>query len=387
MKILHIFDFFSPAGGGTVDVINKLARAQAQRGHEVSIYTSDFKLDKEYIASLPEVKIYPFHCISSLGLFYVTPSLGSAAREHLKEFDIIHLHCVRSYQNIVISNYARKKRVPYILDQHGSLPRRVPGEKGYKWMLRWLFDYFWGYRIIRNATKVIAQNAVAAREYKSFGVNDSSISIIPLFFNLSDYVKLPQPGEFRKRYGIKDKRIIMSFGRIAEIKGLDFLIDAFSDLARAREDVVLAIVGPDDGYRGKLEDQISKLGIGEEVIFTGLLSGAEKFAALVDADVVVQPSRYEQAAWAPVEAVLCGTPVIVSNNTGSGEDITRMDAGYLVDYGNKPQMADTIQSILKNPSQARAKVTKAKKYITDNLQINTKVGEYERLYQECIEAT
>jgi glycosyltransferase involved in cell wall biosynthesis len=384
MKILHVFDFFSPAGGGTVDVINKLARAQAQKGHEVSIYTSDFKLDKGYIASLPEVKIYPFHCVSSLGLFYVTPSLAKAAREHLTDFDIIHLHCVRSYQNIVISKYALKNSVPYIMDQHGSLPRRVPGESGYKWVLRGMFDYFFGYRIMKNATKVIAQNGVAAREYKSYRVNESKIAIIPLFFNLSDYVKLPQPGEFRKRYGLTDKRIIMSFGRINLIKGLDFLVDSFAELARSRQDVMLAVVGPDDGFMGKLKEQIHELGIGDKVIFTGLLNGQEKFAALVDADVVVQPSRYEQAAWAPVEAVLCGTPVIVSNNTGSGEDISRMNAGYLVDYGNKTQMVETIHSILKDPSQAKIKVKKARKYITDNLQINTKVGEYEKLYQQCI---
>ena len=54
MKILHIFDFFSPHGGGTVDLLYKLSRALAQREHEVAIYTSDFKLDQEYIDSLRE---------------------------------------------------------------------------------------------------------------------------------------------------------------------------------------------------------------------------------------------------------------------------------------------------------------------------------------------
>src|SRR3972149_11455357 len=131
MKILHVFDFFSPHGGGTVELLYKLTRAQAQRGHEVTIYTSDFKLDRAYIDSLPEVKIYPFHCVSSLGLLYVTPSLVGAVKKNLKDFDVIHLHCVRSYQNIIIHSWAKKYGVPYVLDQHGSLPRRVPGEAGY----------------------------------------------------------------------------------------------------------------------------------------------------------------------------------------------------------------------------------------------------------------
>ena len=386
MKILHVFDFFSPHGGGTVEVIYRLSRAQAQRGHEVTIYTSDFKLDRDYIDSLPEVKIYPFHCISSLGLFYITPSLVRAAREHLKDFDVIHLHCVRSFQNIVIEYYARKFGVPYVLDQHGSLPRLVAGETGYKWILRWLFDVIFGNRIIRNAVKVIAQNNFAAREYKQFGVDDERIAIIPLFFPVEDFSALPSPGEFRKQYGLIKKRVIMSFGRINQIKGLDFLVESFYDLSRLRPDIVLAIVGPDDGYMSKLKSLVDKLHLGDRVLFTGFLGGHEKLAALVDADVIVQPSRYEQAAWAPVEAVLCGTPVIVSRNSGSGEDITRIDAGYLVDYGDKSQMVQMIQSILNDPSEAKEKVRKTREYITNNLRINKKVEEYERLYQQCVKS-
>jgi len=386
MKILHVFDFFSPHGGGTVELLYKLTKAQAQRGHEVSIYTSDFKLDLDYITSLPEVNIYPFHCVSSLGLFYITPSLVKAARENLKDFDVIHLHCVRSFQNIVIRRYALKYGVPYVLDQHGSLPRLVAGETGCKWLLRWLFDVVFGNLITRNAVKVLAQNDFAAREYKKFGVEDERIAIIPLFFPVEDYAELPTHGEFRKRYGIVGKRIIMSFGRINKIKGLDFLVESFYELSRSREDIILAIVGPDDGYQGRLRELIGKLNLGDRVLFTGFLSGQEKLAALVDADVVVQPSRYEQAAWAPVEAVLCGTPVIVSNNTGSGEDISRMDAGYLVNYGDKNQMVNVIQSIIDDPTQAKAKVKRAKGYIINNLRVSDKVGDYERLYQQCIES-
>src|SRR4030042_4478797 len=127
----------------------------------------------------------------------------------------------------------------------------------------------------------------------------------------------------------------MSLGRIYHIKGLDFLVETFHELAQARQDVVLAICGNDDGYQSRLQKLVTKLGLSNRVIFTGFLAGQDKLAALVDADVVVQPSRYEYAAWAPIEAVLCGTPIIVSRDSGAGEDVSRIDAGYLVDYGNK----------------------------------------------------
>jgi hypothetical protein len=45
MKVFHILDFFSPNGGGTVDVVGKLSRASARKGHKVVVNTNNFKLD------------------------------------------------------------------------------------------------------------------------------------------------------------------------------------------------------------------------------------------------------------------------------------------------------------------------------------------------------
>jgi glycosyltransferase involved in cell wall biosynthesis len=223
MKILHVFDFFSPHGGGTVSILYKLTKALAQKGHQVTLYTSDFKLNKDYIASLPEVKVYPFHCVSSLGLFYVTPSLVRAARDNLKDFDIVHLHCLRSFQNIVIHHYAKKYKVPYVLEPHGSLPRKAAGEGSLKWLLRWLFDIFFGYRILNDATALVAPNKFGADEHNEFGAEKEKTVIIPLPYPADDFVHLPPPGQFRSRFNINKRHIIMSLGRINYIKGLDRL--------------------------------------------------------------------------------------------------------------------------------------------------------------------
>jgi len=386
MRVLHIFSFLSPNANGTINIIRKLSMALARREHEVGVFTSDFEMTDEYKYSLYPVRIYAYSSwFNKPGLYlYSSPSLVLEARKVIKEFDILHLHCLRSVQNIVVYNYARKYGIPYVLDQHGSLPRFAAGETGYKWLLRWLFDITFGNRILRNAAKVVAQNDFAVKEYKKFGVEDDKIALIPLLFPIEDFADLPSRGKFRERYGIGEKRVIMFFGRIARIKGLDFLVESFYELFRSRQDIVLAIVGPDDGYQAKLKNLVSELNLAEQVLFTGFLSGRDKLAALVDADVVVQPSRYEQAAWAPVEALLCGTPVIVSGHSGAGEDISRMDAGYLVEYGDKNQMVRVIQSILDDPAKAKAKVNRAKEYITDNLSFTKRIEDYEKLYSESI---
>jgi glycosyltransferase involved in cell wall biosynthesis len=387
MKVLHVFDFFSPPGGGTVDVLYKISQALIQKGDEVSIYASDYKLDQAYIDSLPGAKVFTFHCIFNLGSFYIMPGIIKEAKNGLKKYNIIHLHCYRSFQNIVMHHYAHKYGVPYIIDSHGSLPRVAIGEAKPKWLLRWLYDVAFGYRILEDAAGVIAENKFGLKEYERFGRKIKKSAIIPYFFATDDFTKLPPKGQFRNRFNIGDKKIVMSLGRIHRIKGLDFLIESFHELTQTRHDVVLAICGNDDGYQSRLEKLVVELKLSDRVIFSGFLAGQEKLTALVDADVVVQPSIYEYAAWAPIEAVLCGTPIIASAGSGSGEDVTRLDAGYLVNYGDKRQMSRTIQAILDDPKEAREKARRASEYVRANLSLKKMAEAYEKLYHDCTKTT
>jgi glycosyltransferase involved in cell wall biosynthesis len=243
----------------------------------------------------------------------------------------------------------------------------------------------WGYRTLRDSCLAVTENEFGAREYESFGVKREKIAFVPLFFPVEEYASLPAAGGFCDRHHIKEKYIIMSLGRIHRIKGLDFLVDSFYESSKLRSDVILVLVGSDDGFKSRLEEQIARLGLSDKVRFAGFLSGQDKLSALVDASIVVQPSRYEQAAWAPIEAVMCGTPIIVTKGSGSGEDVARMGAGYQVEYGNKLQMVATIQSVLDNPADAKAKVHAAIDYIKTNLTLSKKVSEYDSIYQECME--
>ena len=387
MRILHVFDIFSPEGGGTVPLLHDLSIAQARSGHEVIIYTSDFKLDKAYIASASEVKVYPFHSVSSLGRLQITPSLIQAAKQNLKGFDIIHMHCARSFQNIVIHHYARQYHIPYVVEHQGSLPRKAAGETAPKWLLRWLFDIIFGYRILNEAARIVLTNEFSVREYNAFGARNRKITVIPHYFKVDDFINLPPRGQFRSRYKISEKKIILFLGRINRIKGLDMLAESFSELSRINPNVVLVIAGPDDGYRTALEKLVIDLGLSNHVLFTGFISGQDKMAALVDADLLVQPSRYDESPLAPIEALLCGTPVLISSNTGGAEDILKMNAGYTVEFGKGGQFAPLVNSLLADPSEAKEKARRGNEYVRANLSLSKIVKVYESLYQDCLRET
>lgn len=390
MRILQALNMFSlPHGGGTVDVVYKLSRALMQRGHDVIIYTSDFEIDQEYINSIGGVKVCPFHSWFKLpGVqFYLTPGMILEGKEDLKEIRIIHMHCYRSLQNVILYYFAKKYDTPYIIDAHGSIPRMhdpILDKRRLKWLLRWLFDVTIGCKILKNASKCVAETFVGIREYKELGVSPNNIVLITPPFAVDDFSHLPPRGLFRSKYNIKETHIVMFLGRINWIKGIDFLVESFYELTNYWEDVILVIVGSDDGYKSTLEELINKLDLSSRVLFTGFLGGDDKLSALVDADVVVQTSRYEQGAWAPFEAILCNTPIIVSSNSGAGEDVRKIDAGRLVEWGNKKELKDAMQEILGDPTEAIIKTRKAKEYIINNLSMEKNVEIFEMLYMDCI---
>ena len=386
MNILQVFDFFSLShGGGTVDILYHLSRSLSSRGHNVVLYTSDFKLDKDYIQSLEGVKGYPFHSRINMAGLHVMPGIIAASRKSIKDFDVIHMHCFRSFQNIVLHHYATKFNIPYIVDAHGSAPRITVGRKGPMFYFKWLYDVLFGYRILRDAAGLVAETQVGAAEYVELGARPEAITVIHPPINSGEFAHLPSPGKFRQKYSIAEKKVVMFLGRINWIKGMDFLVDSFALLASQREDIILVIVGTDDGYKRVLDKRIDDLGIRDKVIYTGFLGGKDKLSALVDADVLVQPSIYEQAARPSLEAILCDTPVIVSKNTGAGEDIREMDAGYLVDHGDVNGMKDAILHIFANLDEVRAKTQRGREYIKKNLSLDAQMDRYEQLYREVIE--
>ena len=378
MKILQLFDFFSlPHGGGSVDSLYRLSQTLAQRGHETTIYTSDFKLDQEYIDSLQGVKVYPFHSWLNILRMPLAPSLVTEVKKTLKEFDIVHLHQYRSFQNIVIHHYAKQYNIPYVLQAHGSLTTFF--QKG--WLKR-TFDKIWGYRILRDASKLIAVTETEAEQYKSMGASKDKIKIIPHGIAPAEFANLPPRGTFRKKYCLSDsEQIILYLGRINEIKGIDILVQAFAELSMDGRSKKLVIIGPDEGYLPFLKKLIADLEISDKVLFTGPLYGQEKFSAYIDADVYVLPSIYEIFGITVLEACACGTPVVVTDRCGIA-DIIDGEAGLVVPY-DKEQLQRALLKILGNEKLGLQFSKKGKLLVREKLNWEKIIDRVEGVYQ-CI---
>ncbi len=279
---------------------------------------------------------------------------------------------------MVIHPYARKFRIPYIMQAHGSV---LPFFE--KKNLKQLYDFFGGGTILHDAAKLIAVSDIEKKQYMKMGVPEHKILTIENGIDVSKYRILPQPGKFKKRYGIEpEKKIILFLGRIHKRKGIDFLIEAFSKISD--REVLLVIAGPDDGYRDGLVQRIKASREDRNVLFVGQLSEEVKIEAFVDAAVLVYPGTLEIFGLVPFEALMSGTPVIVSDDCGCGEIVKRENCGYLVESGNIIQLKEQIIKLIDNPDESRALIANGQAFIQKNLNWTYLIQKFEQAYTKIM---
>lgn len=382
MKILQMIPAFYPAVayGGTVNVAYYLSKGLAKKNHEVTVYTSDTldkdRRQKENFAVIDGINVYYFKNISNRlawARFVLNTGVISALRKNLNNFDIIHLHGYRNFQNLFCYYYAKKHNIPYIVQAHGSLPYF-----NQKQLIKKSIDSIVGCRLLQDASRVIALHKTEADQYKKMGVSENKIEIIPNGIDLSEYESLPERGQFRSKYHIKDcEKIILYLGRIHKSKGIDLLIAAYSELVKDLKDSILVIVGPDDGHLSDLKKQTAELGIEDKVLFTGPLFNRDKLTVFVDADVFVTP-KFSGLPVTFIEACACGIPIIT---TTEGDDIDWIDSnvGFVVEY-SVSSISQSVTKLLRDDELQRRFSNKGKDLVRNELNWSRISKCFEELY-------
>ena len=368
------------AYGGTVAVCYDLSRELARRGHGVTVYTSDtldkYHRQKSRISEIDGVKVYYFKNLSNRLAWHrlvFTPGMAPQLRNEMKSFDIIHLHGFRNFQNMLAHHYARKYDIPYVLQVHGSLPGTIEKQR-----LNRLYDWVWGNRILKDASKVMALTKTEANQYRDMGVDVENIEIVPNGINLSEYEKLPKRGEFRREYSIgDDEKIILYIGRLYKSKGIRLLIRVFVDLLGRLDNARLVLVGQDDGYQSVLQELVEALELSDKVLFTGFVTNDEKMAAFVDADVFVTPS-FSGFPITFLESCTIGLPIVT---TVRGDALEWIDnrVGYVTTY-NKDDLLRNIVTILTDEATSKRFSTEAKRLVRERFSWNRIVERIENLY-------
>lgn len=156
----------------------------------------------------------------------------------------------------------------------------------------------------------------------------------------------------RKKYNIENnKKIILFFGRVVRIKGLDILIKAFEKIKN--NSCVLLVCGDGDEMP-KCREYVMKNNI-KNIIFVGLIQPKDRYSYYSQSDVFVLPNRFlgTLEAWGLSinEAMQFGLPIIATNATGASKDLIQNDYnGYVVEQENIEELRNAIERIIESPN-------------------------------------
>ena len=390
MRILQVTKFFKPSweSGGPARVAYEISKELVERGHEVTVYTTDgFKwrldVEKNKPVDVEGIKTYYFRNLSGYlarEKVFATPYyLSIVARKEIMNFDAIHLHEYGSMLAAVVCHYAKKYGIPYVLQAHGSHPLEINKKKR---VAKRIWDTLFEDRIWSDASKVIALTKTEVENYKKRGIDGDKIEIVPNGIDIFEYNNLPESGEFRREYLIGDnEKIVLYVGRLNKTKSIDLLIKAFANISKKSNDVKLLLVGPDDGYQSVLEELIQTLKMGNNILFTGFVTNEEKMAAFVDADVFVTPS-FSGFPVTFLEACACGTPIITTNN-GDKLDWIHDKVGYVVEY-DKDQLRDAMIKVLSDEELRRRFGEEGRKLVKEHFSWDKIIKKVEQIYKCAI---
>jgi glycosyltransferase involved in cell wall biosynthesis len=135
-------------------------------------------------------------------------------------------------------------------------------------------------------------------------------------------------------------------GALTELKNPSLLITALSRLRERNWTLKIVGQGP---LRPKLERQIAKSGLGARIVFTGVVTGAQSRAAIASSDLLVLTSRYD--GWGAVvsEALMSGTPALVSANAGASEVLVASELGAVFASGDVRALGKALDPRLGAP--------------------------------------
>lgn len=290
-SICNITENISNESGGLRTVIINLY-SFLKENYELDIICNK-KEDNDPFLSFPSEKIKPWGYSNALSLYL---------KENVINYDLFHLHGVFMHSQFISSTLALKNDIPYLVSPHGMLEPWLLNDKKIKKRL-----YF--EMILKNLLKSSnAIHAITPSEKDNLFklTKHKNIVEIPNFIFQS---KIPKEIKYEPK-----EEYILFLGRLHPVKGLDILIEAFSQIQNKK--IKLKIIGGENNYSKLLKKKIDLLNLNNRIQFLGSVYGNEKYDLFSNAKVFVSPSHTEAIGMVNLEAAACKTPVITTLNTG-----------------------------------------------------------------------
>lgn len=285
MKLLNVITGLQKAAGTSVFVV-ELCDALKAKGVSVGIAVCDSQAPDQYL-SKSGVEVIDIESVLTSG----------------RSYDIMHVHGLWSLVLHRVLNWAHRHGISVVWSPHGMLAPWAMAHKRWKKILPW---HLYQRKDLQRAALLHATSEMETGWIRDLGFTQKNV-IVPLGAHLPSLVPL-------RHHELKS---ILFVGRIYPVKGLDRLITAWSLLPpNVRCGWQVRLVGPDQaGHMEELKRLAMRLGVLQDIHFSGPLFGEQLVEAYKDADLFVLPSFTENFGGVVVDAMSYGLPVIVSKFT------------------------------------------------------------------------
>ncbi len=294
----------------------------------------------------------------------------------LKWADVVIIMGHWTFINAMVYFINKLVKRPYVFCPAGAL--HVFGRS---WFIKRVYSAVIGSSILQHADRIVAIPNDEKEYFCTLGVARNRIAVIPNGIEIEDF-SYSNNQMFKAKYAMGDAPFLLFMGRLNEIKGPDILLQAFCSIAAQFPYLHLVIAGPDGGMELQLKQFIKNQRMKSRVHFIGYVSGKEKSEVYHAADLLVVPSRLEAMSIVALEAAVCGTAVVMSNQCGFSELV---EAGGAVEVNvNVDHMADALVELLSDTGKVQKMGQDAKDFICNYYTWDIAAKKHRQLCEELM---
>ena len=292
--------------------------------------------------------------------------------------DIVHTHSSKA--GILGRAAAYGLRIPVVHTIHGSPFHPFQSRLAYQAYRR---AEIWA---ARRCDKLISVCDAMTSQYVAAGVapRDKFVTVYS-GMEVEPFLNPPRPrDDVRRELGFAAEHVVVGkVARLFELKGHEYVIEAARTVAAHNPRVRFLFIG-DGLLRSQLEEQISRAGLSEKFVFTGLVP-PDRIPELIGAmDIVVHASLREGLARVLPQGLIAGKPVISYDIDGAREVVIPNETGYLLPPRSVVELADAIIELAGNSSLRDLLGQTGRQKFTDQFRHETMTRRLREIYQQVL---
>ncbi|MBK8619195.1 MAG: glycosyltransferase family 4 protein [Anaerolineales bacterium] len=383
MKILTVLTYYRPHTSGLTIYAERLARAFVQRGHQVTVMTTQYDPSLPREEMMDGVKVIRVPVAARVSKGVLAPTFGFVATKLVAQHDVVQLH-LPQFDAPGVAFRARLFGKPVVLTYHCDL---FLTRTWFNRLVNFVVD-FQNNMAGRLANHIVTYTQDYADNSPYLSRYASKLTpILPP-------VELPVPtplavSAFADAHRTKERRPVIGMAaRLAAEKGVEVLLDALPIILKKYPNAQVLFAGTyqnvmgEQAYSDRLMPRIREFEVQGHWTFLGNLDPIQMAAFYPNLDVLTVPSLNSTEAFGlvQIEAMLNGVPSVPSALPGVRRPVQMHGMGRVSKIGDSASLAESILSVLDEADQHRGDIDAIKKsYDPDSV-----AQEYEKLFQRLM---